>query len=175
MRYRRSRLRRVLKWVATIVCVLLIYLFFDSGLWSMAWASPGVRYEVGVQRASVYVGWRPGNWRRQDDPHCGPPGWRIGRLSTPSRMSRRDWWIHAGALPTWVWIGVPLWCIIVPIAIPTSLAWRRDLRIALVRRRRMKGLCVACGYNLTGNTSGRCPECGATSGSSSAGGQIAPP
>lgn len=28
------------------------------------------------------------------------------------------------------------------------------------RRRRRRGLCLTCGYNLTGNTSGRCPECG---------------
>lgn len=27
-------------------------------------------------------------------------------------------------------------------------------------RRRKKGLCVKCGYNLTGNISGICPECG---------------
>jgi hypothetical protein len=31
-----------------------------------------------------------------------------------------------------------------------------------MRRRRLRsaGLCLACGYNLTGNTSGVCPECG---------------
>ena len=29
------------------------------------------------------------------------------------------------------------------------------------RRRRRRGQCVPCGYDLTGNTSGRCPECGA--------------
>ena len=27
-------------------------------------------------------------------------------------------------------------------------------------RRRKKGLCLKCGYNLTGNVSGVCPECG---------------
>jgi len=27
-------------------------------------------------------------------------------------------------------------------------------------RRRRRGLCVGCGYNLTSNTSGTCPECG---------------
>jgi len=27
-------------------------------------------------------------------------------------------------------------------------------------RRRMQGQCLACGYNLTGNVSGVCPECG---------------
>jgi len=31
--------------------------------------------------------------------------------------------------------------------------WRR-------RRRRKRGQCLACGYNLTGNKSGTCPECG---------------
>ncbi len=27
-------------------------------------------------------------------------------------------------------------------------------------RRRRRGLCITCGYNLTGNVSGVCPECG---------------
>ncbi len=27
-------------------------------------------------------------------------------------------------------------------------------------RRRRRGLCIKCGYNLTGNTTGVCPECG---------------
>ncbi len=30
------------------------------------------------------------------------------------------------------------------------------------RRRRRAGRCVQCGYSLTGNTSGTCPECGTT-------------
>jgi hypothetical protein len=36
------------------------------------------------------------------------------------------------------------------------------------RRRRKKGLCVRCGYNLTGNVSGTCPECGASCGADDA-------
>lgn len=28
------------------------------------------------------------------------------------------------------------------------------------RRRRRQGCCLNCGYNLTGNVSGVCPECG---------------
>ena len=42
-----------------------------------------------------------------------------------------------------------------------TLAWRRvagrESRRALRRR---KGLCTECGYDLTGNITGRCPECG---------------
>jgi len=30
------------------------------------------------------------------------------------------------------------------------------------RRRALKGLCIDCAYDLTGNTSGHCPECGKT-------------
>src|SRR6476646_10429731 len=39
------------------------------------------------------------------------------------------------------------------------------LRDWTVRRYRMKSeLCTGCGYSLTGNTSGVCPECGAVAG-----------
>lgn len=31
----------------------------------------------------------------------------------------------------------------------------------LMRRKHPPGTCQACGYNLTGNVSGKCPECGA--------------
>ena len=41
-------------------------------------------------------------------------------------------------------------------------AWKR------ARAQRIsQGLCGACGYNLTGNTSGVCPECGAAASSQS--------
>ncbi len=37
---------------------------------------------------------------------------------------------------------------------------RHRRRLSIANRRRRSGLCVKCGYNLTGNVSGRCPECG---------------
>ena len=37
------------------------------------------------------------------------------------------------------------------------------------RRRRKRGLCPKCGYNLTANVSGRCPECGAPCSAKSTG------
>ena len=41
------------------------------------------------------------------------------------------------------------------------LAWRRlAAREPLRKRRRRRGLCTECGYDLTGNASGKCPECG---------------
>jgi len=49
---------------------------------------------------------------------------------------------------------MPLWLPSLVLLIPTLLLWRRD------RRRPRPGFCRRCDYDLTGNTTGRCPECG---------------
>lgn len=41
------------------------------------------------------------------------------------------------------------------------LAWLRVRFRNTLLARRPTGACLECGYNLTGNLSGRCPECGA--------------
>ena len=46
-----------------------------------------------------------------------------------------------------VLVVAPGWLLVSPI-------WRR-------RHCTSRGLCIECGYNLHGNTTGRCPECGA--------------
>ncbi len=54
-------------------------------------------------------------------------------------------------------VNCPAWIVLVALAIYPTIAFiRGPLRR---RRRRKRGLCIACGYNLTGNTTGVCPEC----------------
>jgi len=59
-------------------------------------------------------------------------------------------------------LNVPaIWLCVALAIFPTIWIFLRltdGPRIASMRRR--SGLCVHCGYNLTGNTSGVCPECG---------------
>lgn len=50
-------------------------------------------------------------------------------------------------------LRIPLWLPFVFVAVPIAFLWWVD-RLAL------PGFCAACGYDLTGNVSGRCPECG---------------
>ncbi len=57
-------------------------------------------------------------------------------------------------------LDIPIWVLAMLLAAyPTIALIRCPLRR---NRRRRRGLCVTCGYNLTGNESGVCPECGMT-------------
>ena len=61
--------------------------------------------------------------------------------------------LHALFVKSYYVILVALVCCIYP----TTVFVRGPLRR---KRRRRKGLCLKCGYDLTGNESGKCPECG---------------
>jgi len=65
------------------------------------------------------------------------------RISNSVRSTRRAWRII-----------LPLWIPFLLCAAPTALILWRD------RRRSLPGHCGKCGYDLTGNVSGVCPECG---------------
>lgn len=65
-----------------------------------------------------------------------------------------------GDLPS-VWFFCPLWIPFVLMAIPTGYLFWRD-------RRRPSHCCQSCGYDLTANVSGTCPECGEQTGGSRA-------
>jgi hypothetical protein len=67
-----------------------------------------------------------------------------------------------------VWMGggglvrqyrVPSWLPVCLLAVYPVLAFVRS-PARRRRQRRQNGLCLACGYDLTGNVSGVCPECG---------------
>jgi len=54
----------------------------------------------------------------------------------------------------WQVFYFPLWIPFLIFALPTAFVWYRD------RRRIPVGHCGRCGYDLTKNESGVCPECG---------------
>lgn len=59
------------------------------------------------------------------------------------------------AVPGFLQLTFPMWPLLLALAIPASVLWVRD-------RNPKPGRCAHCGYDLTGNQSGRCSECGAT-------------
>jgi len=74
------------------------------------------------------------------------------------RLPQRDYWGSGGVLgwkrrnPALV---IPLWIILLAFAAPTAYLWRRSWRRGIPGK-----ACASCGYDLTGNVSGVCPECG---------------
>ena len=61
----------------------------------------------------------------------------------------------------------PLWVLVLIFAAPIGFWSYRRLR----SRRRLPGNCSACGYDLAGNTSGVCPECGTVVAGKAEGGE----
>ncbi len=51
-------------------------------------------------------------------------------------------------------LAIPSWLPLLVLAPPTAWLWSRD------RRQVGPGCCAACGYDLTGNVTGQCSECG---------------
>lgn len=90
---------------------------------------------------------------------CGnaptPPNWR----SQSSQFAGIQFHTTIDTTP-----GVdPAYALIIPVPYPLSVlvfmsiaAWMASRRISVYKYPH----CMGCGYNLTGNTSGKCPECG---------------
>jgi hypothetical protein len=57
------------------------------------------------------------------------------------------------ALPDDIRLRIPLLPLLIVLAAATAFLWYRD-------RPMPPGHCTRCGYDLTGNVSGICPECG---------------
>jgi len=150
---RRLRTRRLLKWAGTVACVLVLAVLALSTGWSLRYVGSPVCLDVvggGVTvdraRGAEVAKLRPsvrGYWDLMTLPQINAPVWRL------------TWgiWDHYMLGRVWAFI-LPLWIPFFILLIPTALLWRLD------RRRFPAGHCQECGYDLTGNVSGRCPECG---------------
>jgi hypothetical protein len=161
---KRSRTRRVLKWAGLAGCVLVV------GLWGVSLFGPfgldgrGSTY-VGLGHGEIYVQWMGGDaspigvvidlWNGEPDQFDWNSSTAWHRRCGFVLHFYRCWEIPNAAGTggplhcTWF----PLWYLLLPLAIPTAYLWYRD-------RRKPPGRCEKCGYDLTGNVSGRCPECG---------------
>ena len=150
-----SRKRRVLKWIGAIVFSMWLASLM-VGIWYGNGESLEIRFAGGV----LFVQWGPiptSNYRSFV---------RYGDYTDGFHLAVRNTWDVTNDLDivfmlrpnfyraaTVAYLYIPLWPIYVPIIAVAAFMWWRDRRIP-------KGHCQTCGYNLTGNVSGICPECG---------------
>jgi hypothetical protein len=81
--------------------------------------------------------------------------WALSLLPGLNRWTTPGWcgWPHVRST-TVTLAQMPLWAPFVLTGLPGAYLWWRD-RLPI-----RAGCCRKCGYDLTGNVSGRCPECG---------------
>lgn len=149
----RFRTCSTLKWVTTACCVASMAALgasyvYTAVYWSARWhaiVSNGnlVVREHGLQTHIPY-GWSlyPRRiWVGKFNPKYDRRLWNFGLVW---RKSNTSWTVTVVAV--WPFVVLPICA--------AAVAWWRD------RRRFPAGCCSACGYDLTGNVSGTCPECG---------------
>ena len=246
---RSHRIAQVVKWVGTVLAMLLVLLFLYNTRRAFDWTGGGSKTSVCVGYDGFSFGWRPDGWRLEDDLYAASSGWRTYGYGGYPDLGPVEWWITSAKWKSLEWIAFPIWMPFLLIAIPTVYLWYRNRRytraaafrwidrIRPKRRKRMTVLkvigfslvhavaavvgsfllwsvfefffpsrhsaieaffqgtfyflflpaplwgifwvwayvrvsnrlllarqghyCLECGYNLTGNVSGRCSECGA--------------
>ena len=82
-----------------------------------------------------------------------------GRLRTPGGLCLAAWLTHPALVPSVMrgWVSIAFVAVFVALMVISLVRlYRRDRRATRFNR----GDCLHCGYSLTGNVSGVCPECG---------------
>lgn len=114
-------------------------------------------------------------WRREMNEKPEPAGdWRRDMATVPAirhsgGAAGVDWFIADGRpdgdfiFPRVRAVGIPLWFVTLVAGVVPFLAARTTIRGRRARRRREKGLCERCGYDLRASAE-RCPECGTVIG-----------
>lgn len=128
----------------------------------VVWTKRGARVELRGHRGYVGFEFREANFPA-DHPfglhHQSVPANRgIVRPGATYHVSWRPGATFGEAGPMRLTILLPLWLPTVVFATCPLLGWLSHRR--RLRRRHASGRCRMCGYNLTGNLTGVCPECG---------------
>jgi hypothetical protein len=167
-----ARAGRVVKWGGLAFCIVVVAASFATLRYPKLYF--GSTYHVylgnGVLEISVLDGDSvlAAQWLRQNESMyrnggrmCGK-GWRAA-LNLRAALDQSGRSMH--------WTGrtseglmehrfiLPVWLLSLATLAATAVLWRRELRNRLGRGF-PPGHCRRCGYDLTGNESGVCPECG---------------
>jgi len=131
---------------ACVLSSLVLGLLYVRSAFHPGVAGYGPFGYVGVTGGRLVVHWWP----------MPPPGsprvpLHVGNLAwNPPGMR---WWFEFGGVLSGRRACIPLWVPLVPTLALSGLLGRRGASFP--------GACRACGYDLKGTASGRCPECGA--------------
>lgn len=137
---------RLCRWVGFVASAAVALLWLGSHFVRYSYVNAPVDRWVHVSGGNVLLLHAPQMWWSPMK-----PGHSL-RLET-SRFALDGVDFSRGATPDIWGVTIPLWLPFLLVACPTVIAWRHRSPAA-------EGQCINCRYDLTGNRSGRCPECG---------------
>jgi hypothetical protein len=151
-------MRRFWRWTLNVAAAASLLLFIGTAaLWARSyWAEHKL---VRFGRGYVCGGWseRGKVWlQAYQDRRNRVPWWMYNNDNAVSaELDAMGFKTHLGfaLVPTRGLVAVPHWFLCMLFLILPTVWYRR-------RRLPRSGHCESCGYNLTGNISGICPECG---------------
>jgi hypothetical protein len=147
---RSGRARRLARWAGLITTV------GATALWGVASLSP---HTYATQSGSIHL--LLGRVLLDSNPPLGELGWQAfpDYAVDASSFSTRELlglsWPRSTRSFGKPVVTVPCWCLLALVALPTLFTWWKPGRFG-------HGRCASCGYDLTGNRSGTCPECGSS-------------
>ncbi len=149
-----GRKGRILKWAGLALSLLIVLAWAASMLWWVGHYRDVNAWRVGAELVKGHLTLECSGPEQPQEPF-----WGSFPLSPYSDRYRMFWRPYAnryllGTSTVVRSLVLPLYIPFLIFAIPTGYLWWRD------RRRIPPGHCQKCGYNLTGNVSGVCPECG---------------
>ena len=148
---RPSRIGRILQWAGVAVCVLTLAVYPFTLRYYVLWQSDNGLYQMELTCGIVAVSWEGGPAYPTRNSN-----WSIGTYT--DGIPRLEWAVKFESFNLFGKaihsITIPLWVPFLLIAVPTLFLFIR------IRRGKSPNRCAKCGYNLTGNVSGVCSECG---------------
>ena len=133
-----------LKWIGTVACLVTLLVLVASYHWLFELGVPWSMATIGLGRFFVGVSSKP------EFAYLFSVSLIDKTNGGPSFLVAAYWTGFRGDVSS---ISVPLPLPILLLAVPTAFLWWHGSRV-------LPGHCRKCGYDLTGNVSGRCPECG---------------
>ena len=146
----------VFKWCGVAACVVILCIWIVCIVW-------GIQYYMVLNGQGTLITCVEGTVQYTEVPISTPPykggkNYRVVYMWSPSRteaLHRRFGFVMPGVRNKPLYIfRMPLWILLLSVVTPTFMLFLYE------RKARREGHCQSCNYNLTGNVSGICPECG---------------
>ena len=141
-------------WVALSGAVVVAGAIPGSFRWVMEWTDSRSRYYLYIDHGVLHGNnvQIPGmRWPRR--PWCGSLRFRRSWIYDPWVLLPSFWDHGNGEWDFKLPLHFPFFALVAIVVVPI-------LPPVIKRKRRKRGLCVKCEYDLRGNVSGVCPECG---------------